>query len=69
MGKLLVLLLGLLVVAGGAYYYLEASARTAQPGGEPSTPSRQLDNVRGAAQHAEDDAQKRADDLMEKTAE
>jgi hypothetical protein len=68
MGKILVLLLGLACVSGAAYLYLQ---RSANPGGiedkQASAPKRQLDNVRGAAARIEQDSQKRADDLMNRT--
>jgi len=65
MGRLLSLLLGLLVVAGVAYYVVQRTAESMGPGA--SAPKRQLDNVRARAKEIERDAQKRADDLLKKT--
>lgn len=65
MGRILSLLLGLLVVVGIAYYVVQRTAETMGPG--PTAPKRQLDNVREKAKRIEQDAQKRADDLLKKT--
>jgi hypothetical protein len=65
MGRILSLLLGLLVVAGVAYYVIEHSLQASASG--HSAPRRQLDNVREKAKDIEQDAQKRADDLLKKS--
>ena len=66
MGKLLVVLLGASAILGGAWYYLQGrSAHDAASGGEP--PPRTLQNARDAAQRIEQDAQRRADELMNRT--
>src|SRR5271165_3216933 len=62
MARLLSLLLGLLVVAGVAYYVLEGTTRAVSAG--PSAPKQQLDSVRDRAKEIERDAQKRADELL-----
>lgn len=65
MAKLVVFLLGFGIIGGAAYYYLQgAKARSSE---EASEPKRQLDNVREAAGRIEDDAQKRANELLERT--
>jgi hypothetical protein len=58
------LLLGLLVVAGVAYYVLQLNADSASV---HSAPRQQLDNVRDRAKEIEQDSQKRADDLFKKS--
>ena len=66
MGRILSLLLGLLVVAGVTYYVIEHTLEASSATGK-SAPRRQLDNVREKAKDIEQDAQKRADDLLKKT--
>jgi hypothetical protein len=65
MARLLSLLLGLLVVAGVAYYVLEGTARSG--GSVHSAPREQLDRVRDRSKEIEQDSQKRADDLFKKS--
>lgn len=68
MGKVLVAVLGLCAVLYGAYQYLYAQKDPdSLERQEASAPKRALDNVRGAATRIEDDAQRRADELMQKT--
>ncbi len=68
MGKVITLVLGLGLVAGAAYYALRQTAGSNAEAGR-SAPARQLDNVRQAADRAEAEAQKRADELGARTAE
>jgi hypothetical protein len=65
MARLLTLLIGLLVVAGAAYYVLERSA--ASESSVHSAPKQQLDRVRERSKEIERDAQKRADDVLKKS--
>lgn len=66
MARILALLLGLGAVAGAAYYVVRGQvAANGQPGA--SAPKQTLDNVRDKAKQIEDDAQKRADGLLQKT--
>ena len=66
MGKLLVVLLGAGAVLGGAWWYLQGkSAADTAARGEPHP--RTLQNARDAAQRIEQDAQRRADELMNRT--
>jgi hypothetical protein len=65
MGKVITAVLGLALLAGGAWYALNHAAAGSTPSGS-SAPKRQLDNVRGAASRIESDADARAKDLEEK---
>ena len=65
MARLVSLLLGLLVVAGAAYYLLQGTAESSR--GQPSAPKQQLDRVREKTKQIEQDSQKRADDLFKKS--
>jgi len=58
------LLLGLLVVAGVAYYVLQRTAESTSAA--QSAPRQQLDSVRDRAKDIERDAQKRADEVFKK---
>ena len=64
MGKILVVLLGLGVTSFAAFYFLKTQA--AASADQRSAPKQQLDNVREKAKSIEDDAQRRADGLMNK---
>jgi hypothetical protein len=64
LGKLLVLLLGLAVVAWVAKTQIEGSA--SGPARQHTQPRQQLDNVRDSARRIENDAQRRADETMKK---
>lgn len=64
MGKILTLLLGLGVTMAGAYYFLKGEQGVTAEG--KSAPKARLDDVRAKAKTIEDDAQKRADDLVKK---
>ncbi|MHB8877180.1 MAG: hypothetical protein ACYC8T_26075, partial [Myxococcaceae bacterium] len=66
MTKLLVVVLGAAITLGCAYFYLKGQAGQVSADGK-SAPKQTLDNVRTKAKSIEDDAQKRADELMEKT--
>lgn len=66
MGRILTVVLGLGVLVWGAWYALNRTA-SASAGADRSAPAQRLDNVRGAAQRIENDAQKSADELMRKT--
>jgi hypothetical protein len=66
MGKILTVVLGLGVLVWGAWYSLNRTA-SAGAGADRSAPAQKLDNVRGAAQRIENDAQKSADEMMRKT--
>jgi hypothetical protein len=65
MGRLLTLLLGLLVVAGVAYYVVARSVDS--QASLQSAPKQQLDRVRERSKEIERDAQKRADELFKKS--
>ena len=58
------MLLGLLVVAGVAYYVLQRTAESTAAA--QSAPRQQLDSVRDKAKDIERDAQRRADDVFKK---
>jgi hypothetical protein len=60
--------MGLALVMGVAYFYLTGGANPLAAGSEKERPQQMLDNTRKAAKRIEDDAQKRADDLMRRTA-
>jgi len=62
MARMLVLLLGLAVIATGAYFSLQGGLR---PGAEP--PKRQLDNARRTADRLETELQQKADDIARRT--
>ncbi|MCY1081685.1 hypothetical protein [Archangium lansingense] len=65
MGKLITVVLAIAAISGAAYYALNhASSRSSDSGA--SAPKRQLDNVRGAADRIESDAEQRARDLESK---
>jgi len=64
MGKLLVFVLGLAVLLGTAYAYLNRNGRSATGTSEPK---RALDQVRSRASEIEKDAQQRADELIKRT--
>ncbi|MFN0062086.1 MAG: hypothetical protein ACKVPX_06185 [Myxococcaceae bacterium] len=67
MAKLVMLLLGLGAVGYVLYTQVKGSAEAdGSPGA--STARRTLDNARESARQIEQDAQKRADDLFQKTA-
>lgn len=66
MGRILVVVLGFGAVFAAAYFYLQRHANSSVD--EKSAPKQTLDNVRGAAKRIEDDAQKRSDELLQKTA-
>ncbi len=66
MGRILVFLLGTAIVFGAAYVYVTGGNR-AQAGSEASAPKQTLDHVRQAADQIEVDAQRRADELLERT--
>lgn len=67
-GRILVVVLGLAAVLGGAYYFVSGSrGRTAQDVDEQTRPAQTLQNVREAADRIEGDAQQRADELLERT--
>jgi uncharacterized protein (UPF0333 family) len=65
MARLLSLLLGLLVVAGVAYYVVTRSIES--EASLQSAPKQKLDRVRERSKEIEQDAQKRADDLFKKS--
>jgi hypothetical protein len=66
MARILALLLGLATVAGAAYYVVRGNlGANGQTGA--SAPKETLDNVRSKAKQIEDDAQKRADGLLQKS--
>ncbi len=68
MGKLLVAVLAIAVLAGASWYALHAPrAPTPVSASGPSAPKRQLDNVRQAASRFESDSDQRARDLDAKT--
>lgn len=68
MGRILVVVLGLAVVLGAAYYYLNGQrGRTVEDVDAQVRPSQQLQNVREAAKRIEEDSQKRADELLQKS--
>ncbi|MBE2252694.1 MAG: hypothetical protein IAE78_24390 [Myxococcus sp.] len=67
MGRILAVVLGLLVLGAVGYKVLYGKrAVTAAATDGPSTPKRQLDNVRGAADRIGGDSQKAADDVAKK---
>jgi hypothetical protein len=65
MGRILVVVLGLGAVAFGAYYAVKGNLGAG--GTEKSAPKQTLDNVRAKTKAIEDDAQKRADEMMKKS--
>lgn len=65
MGRILVLVLGLAVVSFVAYYAI--THRSAGMDDQGRTPAQTLQNVRDKANQMEKDAQKRADDMYQKT--
>jgi hypothetical protein len=65
MGRILAVVLGLGAVAFGAYYALKGNLGAADT--ERSAPKQTLDNVRAKTKAIEDDAQKRADEMMKKS--
>ncbi len=67
MGRILVVIFGAAVVLGAAWFYATGGAG-ARSDLEVSAPKKTLDNVRQAADRIEDDAQRRADELLERTA-
>jgi len=64
MGRFIVFILGLAVIAGVAYYNVTG----VKPGREPEAPPRQLENAREAAKRIETDWQQRADDSLGRSA-
>ena len=62
MGKVIVVVLGLAAILAAAQYAVKSTA--AAP--EQSQPSRQLQNVRNAASRIEADAQRRADQNLQR---
>ena len=63
MNRILVVLLGLGVLLGCAYYYIKAQAGPSIQATEgKSAPKQTLDNVRVKAKSIEDDGQRRADE-------
>lgn len=67
MGRILTVVLGLGVVLGAAYYYVNGyEGRTTADDAAAVEDTRALKNVREAAGRMEDDAQKRADELLER---
>lgn len=68
MGRILVVLLGIAVVLGTAWYAAKGN-RDGRDAEGAADSSRTLQNVREAAHRIEGDAQKHADDLFEKTGE
>ena len=66
MGRILVLVLGLAVVSYVAYFAI--THRSAGMDDQGRTPAETLQNVRVKAKQIENDAQKRADDMFQKTA-
>lgn len=69
MGRILVVLLGFFALMFAAYHYLQGRQPQEVGANEASAPKRKLDHVREAAKQIEDDAQKRADQLLEKSSE
>jgi hypothetical protein len=65
MARLLSLLLGLLVVAGVAYYVVARSIES--EASVHSAPREQLDRVRDRSKEIERDAQRRADEALKKS--
>ncbi len=65
MGKMITAILAIAAISAAAYYVLEHSASRSTDSGA-SAPRRQLDNVRGAADRIESDAEQRARDLESK---
>jgi hypothetical protein len=65
---MLVVILGAAATLGVAWYYVNGGlgANRAQ---QAEAPTRTLQNVREAAHRIEDDAQKRADDVMKRSGE
>jgi hypothetical protein len=66
MGRILSLVLGLAVIAGAVYWSLTRTSAPRATDDGPSAPKQTLDNVRGAANRIEDDAQRRADETEQK---
>lgn len=65
MGRILTVVLGLGVVLGAAWYYVNGQqGRTSEEIGVAVQDSRALENVREAAERMENDAQNRADELL-----
>ena len=69
MGRLIVYLLGLGVIGGAAYFYVSGHGSVLPPAQSEaqSAPKETLDRARETAKRIEQDAQRRADELMDKT--
>jgi len=66
MGRLVTFILASAVVLGIGYYVVQGNVGITK-GGDKSAPAQTLDRVREKAHDIEQDAQKRADDLMRRT--
>lgn len=68
MGKILTVLLGVGALGFAAYWYISNKSPAEVGANVASAPKRRLDNVRGAAQRIEQDAERRAAETLQKTA-
>ena len=68
MGRILVVVLGLGGILYAAYTYVNGNHR-GRSDADVSAPRHSLENVRGAADRIEQDAQRRADELLERTSD
>ena len=67
MGRLLTLILSLVVISVAVYFYVRGSIDSTGSHGV-SRPRQQLDHVNEEVHRAEEEAQKRADDALRKSA-
>jgi hypothetical protein len=66
MARILSLVLGLAVIAAAAYWSLTRTSAPRATDDGPSAPKQTLDNVRGAAERIERDAEQRLDEAEQK---
>ncbi len=67
MGRIVVMVIGLGLTLSMAWFYLQTQAGPTRPGGH-SAPRDRIDQMKEKKVQIEDDAQKRADEMFEKTA-